>query len=145
MSAITPAALLCVGFFLTITLAEVSQDARNCWVGSSTSSAGDFPPVSMDCHQSGLVCSRLRVETLDFYSMQCVSSTSCQRNKQDLETNPSSSLYTEVICCDTNECNSYPDQPDSSESAPSSTVNLAKHCGVWLPFGSLLLLNYMNA
>lgn len=111
-------------FMLILVILPQSALGLNCWVGSSSESASDYPPADTVCPE-GFFCQLTKVERLDVYYQSCVSRLTCDRNIDDLENNPDTSLYSEVSCCDNDDrCNSYPGQSESEDDGDSAGMAL---------------------
>lgn len=103
-------------FVLFLQYFSLSFSQRDCWSGTSTSSGGEYPPSVVSCSQTGLVCQRSKVTILNYYSMKCSTNEFCQRDL--LDANSGSAIYSEVICCDSGLCNGYPGQPSGPSPTP---------------------------
>lgn len=106
--------------------------SQNCWVGTSdNTSITGYPPVSETCDQSGFVCQLEKTKPNGYYILLCSTSAVCQAILNDMTSNPSGSIDTEVICCNNDNCNYYPGQagtPGSSGNTERGNVLLSLVC-----------------
>lgn len=108
--------MIFVPFFFSFIFMSQSQ---NCWVGTSNNdSTSGYPPTSTTCDQPDFVCQLEQTLPDNYYTLLCSKNTVCQAALSDMETNPGT-LYTNVICCHNDLCNSYPGQPDTSSGVSS--------------------------
>lgn len=80
----------------------------DCWEGASSTKSINYPPEVVTCDTNS-ICRRDKYSIDDFYYMSCSTPIGCQIAQKDVG-NTATSLYSEVICCTTNLCNSYPGQ-----------------------------------
>jgi hypothetical protein len=107
--------LLAIFAFSSVALA-----GRDCWVGSSSNTSMYYPPTDTLCDVSTLVCQLGKTKPDGVYSLLCADATACQLELTNLNANPDASIYTELICCDTELCNAYPGQPNVSSGNANS-------------------------
>lgn len=119
--------LVVIAFFSSVE----PVNSIDCYVGSSAPSDPAYPPESRTCAPSTATCERgkLSGQSSDVYLMRCASPQSCQSDYDISVSNPSSSIYTEVICCTSADlCNAYPNgtqptpEPDSTSGGHNNRV-----------------------
>jgi hypothetical protein len=101
--------------------------AQDCWVGTNNNqSASGYPPQETAClNQPGFVCQLEQTKPQGYYNLLCTNDATCQAVLSDFNNDPGLSPYTQVICCSTNLCNSYPGQPGTlSSPSPYPTRGL---------------------
>lgn len=117
---------LLVTLLLTLCLIAPTTNALTCWSGSSR----DTTLGERVCDESGdvQVCA---MEAFKFpqnlYGAFCADEISCQRNKDAWTNDPEGSIYTEVVCCTVDYCNTMPGGPEENPTTPddkdSSALN----------------------
>lgn len=138
--------LVAIAFFSSVK----PVSSIDCYVGSSAPSDPAYPPESRTCAPSTATCERgkLSGQSSDVYLMRCASPQSCQSDYDLSVSNPSSSIYSEVLCCtNANLCNAYPNDtqptvppPGDNSTSGAYSVRVGSGLAAWNLLLTILML-----